>query len=667
MKKRITSFFIALLLLVGCVLPETAATAQTVKADTVSTYDPAGAVAYADKYWNSYNDYYPNYNSIGGDCADFVSQCLQAGGLPMNSSWYHAVTGVGRSTSWTYAKSLYTYLEAYCGTVVELYASSSSSTGYKDKTGKAVSPNQVIRVGDPVFYYSNSKGRYSHVAICVGYDSQGNPLVSAHNSDHSHVAWKLGSWGHWAVVQMNARQDINGRKEVPASALSYQGELWKTVWINSSGKTMPKMYMYNGPSRESGTVQKSGVDQSILLSAVIPVSERQQVGDEIWGKSVYNGLTGWVLLQKGSTQYAWKLSDGTGATVDTPVVTDTKITGITLDTVNLLLAKSAAKTIKIKTYSPSNATTKAVTWSSSNTAVATVDDKGVIKGIGKGSANITATAADGSGVTATCKVTVANALYQITASSIKLRKSASSSSRYLGVYISKNVVVSVDSVKTSGKQKWGKVTYGGKTGWFCISNGKTYAKSISSQVAQRVTKINLKKTSATLYGKNSTVTISVKSYSPSNPTLKGVIWSSSNTKVATVSSSGKVKAIAVGTAVITATAKDGGGAKATCKITVRASKPGKPSLSSVKNTSGKKIAVKLSKKVSGASGYEVQYSTSSKFSSGVKTLKTASTSVTLKNLTKGKKYYVRVRAYKTDSMGKIYGSYSSVKSVKVTK
>lgn len=684
MKKRITSFFIALLLLLGCVCPEIAVTAQTVKADTVSTYNPEKAVTYADKYWSEYNDSYPNYCSIGGDCANFVSQCLYAGGLPMNSSWYHAVTGNQRAGNWTVAQSLYNYLSKYCGKAIEFSASSISKTGYvgaqTQNKGMEINPKVEIRVGDPVFYYSGSKNRWSHVAICVGFDSQGNPLVSAHNNDHSRVAWKLGTWSRWAVVQMDTQQSTTGRGNVPASALSYKGELWKTIWQSEAGKQfhygsdvktgdkVVSMRMYKEPSVTAQCVtNSSGTAYTVFLSSVIPVPEKQQVGDELWGKAVFNGVTGWVLLQKGSFAYARKVSDGTGAIVDEPVIPSVKITGITLDTTNLLLAKNATKTIKVKTYSPSDATTKEVTWSSSNTAVATVDADGVIKGTGKGCATITATAADGSGVKATCKVTVANALYQITTTAVRVRKAAGTSSSSLGLFLHNKEVVSVDSVKTLGKQKWGKITISGKTGWFCISNGKAYAKAISSQIAQMVTKINLSKTSATLYGKNSTATVSVKSYSPTNPTLKGVTWSSSNTKVATVSSGGTVKAVSTGTAVITATAKDGGGAKATCKITVRASKPGKPSISRVKNISGKKITVKLSKKVSGASGYEVQYSTSSKFSSGVKTLRTTSTSVTLKSLTKGKKYYVRVRAYKTDSMGKIYGSYSSVKSVKVTK
>ena len=242
MKKRITAFVLILMLLFGTVLP----TAAPVEAsEGTYTYVPQKAVDYADKYWSNYNDFYPNYNSIGGDCANFVSQCLQAGGLPMNGSWYHAVTGCTRSSSWTYANTLYTYLAENCGSVVELYQADS---GYKNQNGKAVNPANVIRVGDPVFYYSDSKGRYSHAAICVGYDSKGNPQVSAHNNDHSHVTWTLGKWGHWAVVQLRSEQSVSGLKAVPSSALTYKGELWKTIWLDSAGNEMPKMYLYSEAS-----------------------------------------------------------------------------------------------------------------------------------------------------------------------------------------------------------------------------------------------------------------------------------------------------------------------------------------------------------------------------------------------------------------------------------
>lgn len=95
--------------------------------------------------------------------------------------------------------------------------------------------------------------------------------------------------------------------------------------------------------------------------------------------------------------------------------------------------------------------------------------------------------------------------------------------------------------------------------------------------------------------------------------------------------------------------------------------PAKVTLS--KLTAGSKALTATWKAVSGVTGYEVQYSTSKKFTSKTtKTVKIKSSKTkktTIKKLTKGKKYYVRIRAYKTVSKKPVYGAWSSVKNIKV--
>lgn len=106
-----------------------------------------------------------------------------------------------------------------------------------------------------------------------------------------------------------------------------------------------------------------------------------------------------------------------------------------------------------------------------------------------------------------------------------------------------------------------KVTY-----TYNCGNNKTATFTII-KAEKAVAKITLNKTSATL---SPVDTLTLKAtVTPSDATNKAVTWKSSNTKVATVSSSGKVTAKATGTTTITCTAKDGSGKSAICKITVR--------------------------------------------------------------------------------------------------
>jgi hypothetical protein len=83
------------------------------------------------------------------------------------------------------------------------------------------------------------------------------------------------------------------------------------------------------------------------------------------------------------------------------------VTGVSLDRSTASLAVNASLTL-VPTISPANAANKSVSWTSSNTAVATVAGNGLVTGVAAGTATITVTTADG-GKTASCGVTVSAA------------------------------------------------------------------------------------------------------------------------------------------------------------------------------------------------------------------------------------------------------------------
>lgn len=59
----------------------------------VISYNPSKAIAYAESWWNRRNPSYTDYSSLGGDCANFVSQCLIAGGFSTSGCYGNWGTG----------------------------------------------------------------------------------------------------------------------------------------------------------------------------------------------------------------------------------------------------------------------------------------------------------------------------------------------------------------------------------------------------------------------------------------------------------------------------------------------------------------------------------------------------------------------------------------------
>lgn len=155
---------------------------------------------------------------------------------------------------------------------------------------------------------------------------------------------------------------------------------------------------------------------------------------------------------------------------------------------------------------------------------------------------------------------------------------------------------------------------------------------------------------------------SLKLIANSSVVNKKASWTSSNKKVATVNSSGKIKGKSYGTTTIKAKFKVGGKSKTvSCKVTVGPSK-----ISGFKVTGSKKKLSASWKRSKGAAGYEVYYSQNKNTSfKKLKAISSANTTKCSKSGLKKGSYYVKVRPYMKKGGKKLYGSYTSVKKVTV--
>lgn len=160
-------------------------------------YNRQKAIEYADKYcgaaWGSgnnfkYNKKYNDYNGLGGDCTNYVSQVLgdkEGGSLKQSASWCSG------SNSWANVNGLKDYI-IYSGKGYII-----SVGTFEELTKKHPNyPNGVIAklcLGDLICYVK--KGDPDHFSVVTGMDSHGYPLINSHTTDRYHVPWDLG-WGN---------------------------------------------------------------------------------------------------------------------------------------------------------------------------------------------------------------------------------------------------------------------------------------------------------------------------------------------------------------------------------------------------------------------------------------------------------------------------------------
>lgn len=132
-----------------------------------------------------YNPRFRVYTFAGGDCANFASQVLEAGGLTQGYGWHYTSEG---SPSWVRGEDLVWHLLA-TGRGKRLY--SGTFAGAVKRTAEY--PEGIaseLEPGDLIAY--ECKGQISHVAVVVGKDSAGYVTVASHTADRLFFPWDLG-------------------------------------------------------------------------------------------------------------------------------------------------------------------------------------------------------------------------------------------------------------------------------------------------------------------------------------------------------------------------------------------------------------------------------------------------------------------------------------------
>jgi len=248
------------------------------------------------------------------------------------------------------------------------------------------------------------------------------------------------------------------------------------------------------------------------------------------------------------------------------------VTGVSLKASTSLVV-GGTETL-IAEISPSNATNKNVTWSSSNTDVATVSANGVVTGVSAGTALVIVATKDG-GYQAMCNVTVSNFAISVTGVSLK-----ASTNLFIGDIENLIAVITPENA-TNQNVTWSSsnsavatvsangtitaVSEGTATVTVTTVDGGHKANCAVTISPIAVTGVSLNKPS-TYIVKGDTETL-YAIIEPENATNQNVTWSSNNTAVATVSANGEVSAVSAGTATITVTTVDGGH-QDTCAVTV---------------------------------------------------------------------------------------------------
>lgn len=278
-------------------------------------------------------------------------------------------------------------------------------------------------------------------------------------------------------------------------------------------------------------------------------------------------------VSTGTTYIVCRSTDNTTRYVRVKIVVLSKATGVSISPKSVKMVRDAGKQLTA-VFTPSDATNRNVKWSSSDKTIVGVSNTGYLTAYAPGTATITCKTEDG-GFTSKITVTVVE--------SVKVKKvtlNRKTATMNVGDKIVLKATVSPENANfktlkwTSSNTKIARVTKYGTVGAYakgkatitCTNEyGKVSAKCVITVNPVAPSSVKLSKTNVSVtVGKTYKLSATVN---PSYAENKQVKWSSSNTKIATVDSNGKITTKKVGTVKITCKTVSGG-KTATCTVKV---------------------------------------------------------------------------------------------------
>lgn len=399
---------------------------------------------------------------------------------------------------------------------------------------------------------------------------------SSDTSDYARLSISASTTGHVYLLYDTS--------EIPANATITSITANARLRISSGTRVTNRIcQLYTGTTAKGSSVGFSSTSSG--GSVVSPAAGS-------WTRAELNDLRMYIEgTGSSSSQSKYIYIYGTDITIEYTVPSVVHVTGVSLDKSTDTVAVGNTTTLT-ETVSPSNAADKSVSWSTSNSAVATVSG-GVVTGVAAGTAVITVETTDG-GYTDTCTVTVTGGGGQIWETLYEGTVNVVAGSSYNSFTIDPYTtpfqsgeqyrLTVGDSTNSCPTTAYSPAYDGYGAGFASLTPCYVYRTSAQTLVGATtasvgsthvkierlvsgpisVTGVSVSPTTASVtVGNTITLTATV---SPSNATDKSVSWSSSNTSVATVSG-GVVAGVAAGSATITVTTTDGG-YTATCAVTV---------------------------------------------------------------------------------------------------